>query len=606
MTSQHPVAGRPIADYALLGDCRGAALVARDGAIEWWCAPRFDSRASLGRLLDPGAGHWTLGPAEPAETTRWYLPDTMVLRTEHRCAGGRLRVTDALAFEEGARGHEIGVRSPSLIVRDVECVDGEVTVRSEYAPRLEYGLTVPALEPHDGAVVTVDGPDGLVLRADRPFAVDGDTARLETTLRAGERLGMTLAWRGPYDPDPAPRDARRALRDTVEGWRSWTGPHTPYEGAYQDLVRRSALVIQAMTYAASGAVVAAPTTSLPEEVGGDKNWDYRFAWLRDASLTMHALWVAACPDEAERHFAWMTHAASGVGDLQIVLGVEGERDLTEHELGHLRGWRDSRPVRIGNAAWRQRQLDVPGEVLASALILRDQIGDMAPRTREFLCSLADIAARDWREPDSGIWEGREGERHYVSSKALCWVALDRALELADVLEAGDERREAWARERDAAREAILDEGWCEAVGAYTGAFGSDRLDASVLLLPMVGFLPADDPRMAATIEAVERELVTDGLVRRWTGAEDGCFILCSFWLADCHARAGDLERAREVFAAAASRANDVGLLAEEVDPVTGEPIGNFPQTISHVGLVSAAWSIERAAGRASREERSTA
>jgi GH15 family glucan-1,4-alpha-glucosidase len=296
MTS--PPHGRPIADHALISDCRGAALVARDGAIEWWCAPRFDSRASFARLLDERAGHWTLGPAEPGAATRAYLSDTMVLRTEHECPGGRLRVTDALAFEEGARGHEIGLRSPSLIVREAECLEGEVTLRSEYAPRLEYGLTVPALEERDGAVVTADGPDGLVLRCGRPFAVDGGHAVLETELRAGDSLGMTLAWRGPYDPDPAPRDPRRALADTIEGWRSWAGRHTPYEGEYQDLVRRSALLIQAMTYGPSGAIVAAPTTSLPEEVGGDKNWDYRFAWLRDASLTMHAMWVAACPDEA--------------------------------------------------------------------------------------------------------------------------------------------------------------------------------------------------------------------------------------------------------------------------------------------------------------------
>jgi GH15 family glucan-1,4-alpha-glucosidase len=604
MTS--PSTARPIADYALISDCRGAALVARDGAIEWWCAPRFDSRASFARILDPRAGHWTLGPAEPGEATRAYLPDTMVLRTEHDHPGGRLRVTEALAFEDGARGHQIGLRSPSLIVREAECLEGEVRVRSEYAPRLEYGLTLPALEERDAAVVTADGPDGLVLRGGRPFAVEGDRAVLETTLRAGERLGMTLAWRGAYDPDPPPRDPRQALADTILGWRSWAGQHTPYEGAYQDLVRQSALVVQALTYGPSGAIVAAPTTSLPEEVGGDKNWDYRFAWLRDASLTMHALWVAACPDEAERHFAWMTHAASGVGDLQIVLGLEGERDLTEHELGHLRGWRGSRPVRIGNAAWRQRQLDVPGEVLASALILRDQIGDLEPRTRDFLCSLADLAARDWREPDSGIWEGREGERHYVSSKALCWVALDRALELAVDIGAGDEHRERWERERDAVREAILERGWCASIEAYTGAFDSDRLDASVLLLPIVGFLPADDPRMTSTIAAIERDLTEDGLVRRWTGAEDGGFVICSFWLADCHARAGRVGRAREVFEAAAGHANDLGLLAEEIDPASGELIGNFPQTISHVGLISAAWSIHRAADRARREERSTA
>jgi len=595
-----PLHSPPIADLALLSDCQGAAIVASDGTIAWWCAPRFDSRSIFGRLLDPDAGHWRSPPSAPSEVTRRYRPDTMVLETTSVTSEGTVRVSDALALGAGSRGHEIGMDVPHALVRVVEGVEGSVEVAMELAPRPEYGMVVPEFRRDGDVIVSVGGPDLLVLRCDVPVTLEASRIVLTHRLEAGERIAFSLTHGAPSDGLPSAVDAIPALADTADAWRSWADGHEGYTGYAQDRVARSAMVLQALTYAPTGAIVAAATTSLPEVPGGEDNWDYRFAWLRDASLTMHALSVAACPDEAVRNFGWMARAAVGAredGDVQIVFGVEGERDLTERELPHLSGWRGSRPVRVGNAAWTQTQLDVYGEVLASAHLLRDQLDDMDDMTRRFLSSVADLAADRWSEPDSGIWEARDEERHYLSSKVMCWVALDRAIDLAALLGADDARRARWARERERVRETVLREGWHEGVGAYTGALGSDHLDASVLLMPLVGFLPAADPRMRTTIEALERELAESGLLRRWTGATDGAFVICSFWLADCLARAGEVDRARAVFDTTCHHANDLGLFSEEIDPDSGELLGNFPQGLSHVGLIGAAWSIDRASGR---------
>ncbi len=400
------------------------------------------------------------------------------------------------------------------------------------------------------------------------------------------------------------------LEDTLEGWRSWSAIHQTYEGPWRDLVHHSGRVLQALTFQPTGAIVAAPTTSLPETVGGGRNWDYRYTWVRDASLTMEALWVAACPDEANKFFAFLADAAASQLerelDLQIMFGIGGERDLTERELPHLSGWRSSRPVRVGNGAWNQRQLDVYGELLGAAQRLVEQLGELDPVTQRFLAAAADTAARRWREKDQGIWEIRGEPRDFLYSKLSCWAALDRAIALAPQLGV-PHRVEGWAATREEICAAILSRGWNDRAGAFTQAFGSEDLDASNLMLAITGFLPADDPRMKATIDATAARL-TDarGLVYRYLAhdgleGEEGTFLLCTFWLAHAQALADDLDQAKATFERAVAAINDVGLLAEEVDGATGEMIGNFPQAFSHIGLVNAAWAItqaeERAAGR---------
>jgi GH15 family glucan-1,4-alpha-glucosidase len=589
-----------IGDFALLSDCQSAALVDRAGSVDWYCPERFDSPAVFARMLGPEGGHWHIRPAGEFEAERTYLEDTMVLRTEFRTPGGRVALTDALAFGEGERGHEIGLRSPHVLLRRVEGIEGEVEMELEFAPRLEYGLTEPQVFPADGGARVCGGPVELRLTSGRPLEIGETGATARFTVRPEEKAVFALAYHRAFygAGELAVPDVEAELENTIEGWRSWAGMHRGYEGLYADHVRRSALVLQALTYAPTGAVVAAATTSLPEQLGGELNWDYRFAWLRDLSLTLEALWVAACPDEPERFFHWVDRATgSRFGEdqhVQIMFGVEGERDLTEHTLDHLEGFRKSFPVRVGNDAWRQKQLDVLGEVVNAAHLLRDRLGETfdEPLAR-LVCSLADRAAERWREPDAGMWEARDAERHYLTSKVMCWVALDRAIDLAPRL--GERANvETWEAAREEIRQAVLEEGWSEKADAYAGAFGSDNLDASVLLMPLVGFLSADDPRMRSTVEAIERELTWDGIVHRWKGDENGGFLLCSYWLSECLAMAGETERAANVFERTTSYANELGLLAEEVDEETSELLGNFPQAFSHVGLINAAWRLSQA------------
>jgi len=594
----------PIADHALLSDCRSAALVTRDGSVDWWCVPRFDGPAVLGRLLDDAAGHFAVRPAGPS--TRRYRDDAMVLDTTFTTTEGEVVLTDALATGVGDRGHDLGRTSPGALLRRATCTRGSVELVVEYAPRPEYGLVQPLLRVTGDGVAARGGADVLLLSSPVTFAVQGSTATARTTLRAGESVAFALQHRQSWEqPPPAlsEDDIARRLDDTVEAWRSWSVLHQSYEGPWRDLVRHSGRVLQALSYAPTGAIVAAPTTSLPEAVGGDRNWDYRYTWVRDASLTLEALWVAACPDEAHRFFDFLTGASatqlSRLGDLQIMFGIGGEHDLTERTLPHLAGWRGSRPVRVGNGAWNQRQLDVYGELLGAGARLADQLGDLAPETAAFLVAAADAAARRWPERDQGIWELRGEPRDFLYSKLMCWVALDRAIALAGPL--GAQARVAdWTAARDDLRRAILARGWSDTAGAFSQAFGSDELDASVLMIPIVGFLPGDDPRVRATVDAVAERLTdAHGLVYRYRSAdglegEEGTFLLCTFWLAQAQALAGEVERARETFERAAAFANDVGLLAEEVDPSGTELIGNFPQAFSHIGLVNAAWAISEA------------
>lgn len=578
----------PIAEYGFLSDCRSAALVSRAGSLDWWCPARFDSPSVFGRLLDPAAGHWTLCPAGAARTERSYVGDTLVLRTEHHTAEGSVAVTDALATEPGARGHQIGHRSPAVLLRVVEGLTGRVHMRSEFAPRPEYGLLTPYLHRQPGRLVAAAGPVRLTLRGPVSLECERGRAWAEFEVAGGDVVGFDLAFAPSFGDPPAELEPVAALADTIQTWTSLHESHR-YHGPYLDQVRRSALVLQGLTYQPSGAVAAAATTSLPERLRDDRNYDYRFGWLRDFAFTMNALWVADCPEEPSRLFAWAARSAGRIGaePVPIMYGLGGERDLSEHLLDHLRGYADSRPVRVGNEAWRQRQSDVVGEVLGAAHMLRDRIAVFDDELCQMLKDLADQAAQIWPEPDAGMWEARDADRHYVSSKLGCWAALDRAVRLGSRL--GDERDvRRWARARDDVREAVLERGWSDRRRAFTGAFGSDQLDASVLQMPLVGFLSPRDERMCSTIRAIERELATDGLVRRWADDPAG-FVLCSFWLASCMLGIGDVDRATALFEATCARANDLGLFAEQIDLTTGEHLGNTPQALSHIGLINAAW-----------------
>ncbi len=589
-----PRESRPtaIADYAFLSDSNGSALVSKEGSIDWYCVPRFDSPAVFCRLLGADAGHWSLGPAGPSRQVRSYVGDSLVLRTEHETQEGKAAVTEGMVFAPGSRVHDIGHNVPHVLARRIEGLQGMVRFVMELAPRFEYGLTHPYLKATDAGVIARAGPAALHLGASVPLECRDGSAFADFTVGAGESVSFSLTYAPSFGKsDPSVMDAEEALKDTIEGWESWMGSHAGYQGVRVEQVRRSALVLQGLTYQPTGPIVAAATTSLPEKIGASDNFDYRFAWLRDASLMLRAQWVATCPDEPSRFFQWIARSLGDFGRerVQIMYGVAGERDLTEHELDHLEGFRDSRPVRVGNAAWKQKQLDVLGEILDGALLLKDQLGDFDEEIRRLLIALADRAAESWPGPDAGMWEARDEERDYVASKVMCWVALDRAVKLAPDLD-DDAKADRWRAARDDVRETILKRGWNDQLGTFVGAFGSEDLDAAVLLMPLVDFLPATDERMRSTVEVIERELADGGLVRRWSSDESG-FVICSYWLVECLALAGDLDKAFELFDRATSYANDIGLFSEEVDVHSGELLGNFPQAFSHIGLINAAWRL---------------
>jgi alpha,alpha-trehalase len=616
----------PIADYALLSDRHSAALVSKGGSIDWLCFPRFDSPSTFGRLLGDEAGYWSIRATSTQEVTRRYLDRTMVLETSFHTPTGTVAITDALAMGDGNRGHALGRDAPHLLLRQAKCLEGQVELSLDYVPRPEYGLVHPLFEVVDGGVTAFGGADVLVLSSPVVLNVDQELSRVsgQFRLRRGESAGFALHHRSRAAVGSArvwsQSDIDARLQDTVSAWESWSELHQAYVGPWRELVHHSGRVLQSLSFAPTGAICAAATTSLPEAVGGTRNWDYRYAWVRDASFTIQALWVAACPDEANEFFDYMTSSAAGSlnrgGDLQIMFGIGGERDLTERELPQLAGWRRSAPVRVGNNAWNQRQLDVYGELLSAVHRMSDRLfgntsngagpstppdrGDappeLAPGTRRFFVQLADAAARRWQEKDQGIWEIRGEPRDFLYSKLMCWVALDRAVALAERLDASS-RVESWNQTQAQISEAILTRGWSDRANAFTQSFGSDDLDASNLMLPLVGFLPPDDPRVRATIDATEERLTDKrGLVYRYRShdgleGEEGTFLLCTFWLAQALARAGQPARARTVFERASAFVNDVGLLAEEVEPVSGELLGNFPQAFSHIGLVNAAWAI---------------
>jgi len=588
---------RPIADYAAIGDGRSVALVAIDGSIDWLCLPEIDSDAVFCRLLDAErGGFFRVGPVGDHTSVRSYLGDTNVLVTTHTTATGVVQVTDLMSAP--------GLTPTRAVLRLVEGIAGTVDVAVEFRPTFGFAAASTAVRVDPSGAVAGDPRHEAQLTLSAPgfdVEADGVGAAGRAAVGAGERRWVTAVYTS-HATDVPEVDGDRTLADTLEFWQRWSA-RCAYDGPYHDLVRRSALVLKLLAYHPTGAVVAAPTTSLPEDIGGERNWDYRYTWLRDASLILYALQSIGYHDEAEAFFAWLERLCLKCRDrLRIMYTVTGGDDLPERTLDHLAGWRGSRPVRVGNAAADQTQLDIYGELLDAAHLHLDAMPDaLHPGTWEVLALLADRAAARWREPDEGIWEVRGGQRHFLYSKLLCWVALDRAVHLAEDRNLpGDIER--WRTERNAICQAILTDGYDPGLSAFTQAFGEPTLDASALAIPLVGFLPPTDERVQSTVAAIQQRLTAGGLVYRYLPAEtpdglagdEATFALCSFWLVDDLALAGRVEEARALFEKVAGYANDVGLLAEEIDPATGELLGNFPQGFTHLALIRSALAIAEA------------
>ena len=597
----------PIGDYALLSDCHSGALVSKDGSIDWCTFHRFEARPVFARILDwAKAGFFRIAPLDDEyESTRRYLPGTNVLETTFRTPSGTLVLTDFFAFRAPAEGEGAHSAHPDhQLIRLARCTEGEVAVKVKLVPRFDYGLTTPRLETlADDLVMVYGGADALVLQSELPF---GDAERSATqgnrTLQAGEEAFVVLTYQLPHELEPyrlTREEVQAKLEETTSTWASWAERCT-YEGPYREQVLRSALVLKALTNGPTGSIVAAATTSLPEEIGGERNWDYRFCWLRDSALTLNALFALGYTDEAHAYMAWLRRTTAGrARELQIMYGVGGERLLPEVELDWLDGYRGSRPVRIGNGAYSQFQLDVFGELLDTVWVYRQHDGEIDDAFWEFLGRVAGAVIDRWREPDQGIWEIRGEPRHFTYSKVMAWVALDRVVRIAE-LDGREGALDEWRANRDELRGLIERDGVDPDTGAFLQSFGDGgKLDASNLMIPIVGFVGHDDSRARATFERTVSELSADGFVYRYLtdgvdglSGEEATFAICSFWLVECLARAGEGERARELFERLLGFRNDVGLLAEEIDPHSGELIGNFPQAFSHVGLIQAAIALD--------------
>ena len=586
----------PIEDYALIGDTETAALVGRDGSIDWLCLPRFDSPACFAALLgSPENGRWLLAPTKSNRpATRRYRGDTLVLETEFDAPGGAVRVIDFMPPRD-QRGN---------IVRIVEGVRGQVEMQCELVLRFDYGKVVPwvrRLDQHRRHAVA--GPDAAVFFA--PVPLHGENMRTVGTFTVGEgeRLAFHLVHHPSNEDPPEVGDGADELDSTEKFWRDWSGACSDWCST-DPAVTRSLLTLKALTYAPTGGIVAAPTTSLPECIGGVRNWDYRFCWLRDASFTLYALHLGGFDDEALAWRDWLLRAAAGSPeDLQIMYGAAGERRLIEYELPWLAGYENSAPVRVGNAATEQRQLDVYGEVMDSLHLSRRHAGEQNAAAWDLQRVLLEFLETVWAEPDEGIWEVRGPRRDFTHSKVMAWVAFDRAIKDATTL-GFDGPVDRWTAVRDQIHREVLARGFDTESNSFVQYYGGDRADASLLMLPLVGFLPATDERMRGTVARIERELMADGFVKRYAHDDDtedvdglppgeGAFLPCTFWLADNYALLGRRDEARATYERLLDLRNDVGLLSEEYDPGLGRMVGNFPQAFSHVGLVNTAHNLNR-------------
>jgi GH15 family glucan-1,4-alpha-glucosidase len=590
-----------IEDYALIGDCKTAALVGRDGSIDWLCWPRIDSPACFAALLgDAGNGRWLIAPKDPAlGVNRRYRLGTLVLETEFKTETGRAVIIDFMPPADGAN-----------LVRIVTGRSGRVAFQTELVMRFNYGSSVPWVNRlEEGAINAVAGPERLVLRT--PAALYGEDLKTvgEFTVEAGQSVPFVLSYGASFQNPPPAIDPFDGLARTETFWRQWSD-RCPQVGPWTEVVKRSLITLKALTYAPTGGMVAAATTSLPERVGGVRNWDYRYCWLRDATVTLLALMKLGYYDEARAWRDWLIRAVAGSPEqIQIMYGVGGERWLPELSVPWLRGYESSAPVRVGNDASQQLQLDVFGEI-ADAMLQTLRAG-MAPseRGRALRPVILDYLATAWQRPDEGIWEVRGGPQHFVHSKVMAWVAFDRAAHELEA-QAFNESGSRWRETADQIHAEVCERGFDRDLNSFVQAYGSKRLDASLLLLPLVGFLPATDPRIKGTLRAIEDRLLIDGeFVLRYesdnTGdglpAGEGAFLACSFWLVDNYILQGRYADAQKLFDRLLSRCNDVGLLAEEIDPLTGRMLGNFPQAYSHVGLINCALNLTRETGPA--EER---
>jgi len=590
-----------IEDYAVIGNCETAALVGRDGSIDWLCLPRFDSNACFAALLGgPEHGRWLIAPAEgEVRTTRRYLSDTLILETLFATASGSASLTDFMYRRNGS----------SELVRIVRGLKGELPMRTEIIVRFDYGAIVPWVsQQDDGRLQFIAGPDKVLL--DTNVETRGEDLRTvgDFTLREGEEANFVLNWSASFRTAPAPlsgeelEDARKQVHSF---WTGWAAAFKPTD-SWGEAVVRSLLTLKALAHWETGGIVAAATTSLPEKLGGPRNWDYRYCWLRDATFTLYALIGAGIQDEAKAWYDWLQRAVAGSpDDLQILYGVAGERRLQEYELPWLPGYEGAAPVRIGNGAVKQLQLDVYGEVLDTFYVARRAGLCTSEATWDLECALISHLEKIWQEPDEGIWEVRGGPRHFTHSKVMAWVAFDRAVR--SIEEFGlDGPVERWRAVREAIHAEVCERGFDPQQNAFVQSFGDVTLDASLLLVPIVGFLPPDDPRVKGTVAAIERKLLRDGFVLRYdTGGEvdglppgEGAFLACSFWLVDNYVLLGRYDEASALFERLLALRNDVGLLAEEYDPHERRQLGNFPQAFSHLALINAAHSLSTAEGAA--------
>jgi GH15 family glucan-1,4-alpha-glucosidase len=586
-----------IEDYAIIGDLQTCALVGRDGSIDWLCVPRFDSQACFAALLGTQEhGRWLLAPrGETRGMRRRYRGDSLILESEFECDSGRVRVIDFMPIRNQAVD----------LVRIVEGIEGRVPMRMELEIRFDYGSIVPWVRSIDGGIRAVAGPNTIYCRGDVSMRGEGLVTVAEFEIGAGDRRTFDLTWTETYGPVPEPQDVELRLQQTDSFWRDWSSRCT-YEGPWRDAVMRSLITLKALTYEPTGGLVAAATTSLPEQIGGVRNWDYRHCWLRDATFSLYALTVGGYTDEALAWREWLVNAVAGrPEELQIMYGVAGERRLTELEVAWLPGYEGSRPVRVGNAAYHQYQLDVYGEIM-DVLHLARRLG-LPPDENSWRVQLAimKFLATGWKEPDEGIWEVRGPRRHFTHSKVMAWVAFDRAI--AAVEKFGmDGPVERWRATREEIHAEILEKGFDRRLNAFVQFYGSQSADASLLMLPSLGFMAADDPRMVGTVALIRKQLASNGLIARYPTTPDvdglppgeGSFLLCTFWLADILALQGNYDEAAAIFEQLLALRNDVGLLAEQYDPIARRQLGNFPQAFSHVGLINTARNLQRHGGPA--------